>query len=80
MEELEKAMRDTTALVSVMTVNNEIGVVQPIKEIGQMCRKRKVGLNRNKRYCMSVTVTYYFSLRSSCTLTRLRPSARSPWT
>ncbi len=25
-----------------MTVNNEIGVVQPIKEIGEMCRKNKV--------------------------------------
>lgn len=31
LEELEAAMRPDTALVSVMTVNNEIGVVQPIK-------------------------------------------------
>ncbi|KAJ1919719.1 cysteine desulfurase [Tieghemiomyces parasiticus] len=40
--ELEKAMRPTTALVSVMTVNNEIGVIQPVAEIGAMCRARKI--------------------------------------
>ena len=33
--------RPTTALVSVMGVNNEIGVVQPLKEIGALCRKHK---------------------------------------
>jgi len=40
--ELEAAIRKDTALVSVMAVNNEIGVVQPIKEIGAICRKHKV--------------------------------------
>ncbi|RKP10747.1 NFS1 nitrogen fixation 1 [Thamnocephalis sphaerospora] len=40
--ELEKAIRPDTALVSVMTVNNEIGVVQPVAEIGRICRARKV--------------------------------------
>lgn len=39
LKELEKAMRPTTVLVSIMSVNNEIGVIQPIKEIGAMCRK-----------------------------------------
>lgn len=39
---LEDAMRPDTALVSIMTVNNEIGVVQPMKEIGQLCRSRKI--------------------------------------
>jgi cysteine desulfurase len=39
---LSQAMTPQTALVSVMAVNNEIGVVQPLKEIGQMCRDRKV--------------------------------------
>lgn len=39
---LEKAIRPETSLVSVMGVNNEIGVVQPLKEIGQICRKHKV--------------------------------------
>lgn len=42
MEELEKAMRPETALVSIMTVNNEIGVVQPIEEIGKLCRSKKI--------------------------------------
>lgn len=42
MEELEKAMRPETALVSIMTVNNEIGVVQPVEEIGKLCRSKKI--------------------------------------
>lgn len=45
LEELEKAITPETALVSVMMVNNEIGVLQPIKEIGALCRKRKVFLH-----------------------------------
>lgn len=36
------ALRDDTALVSVMAVNNEIGVVQPLAEIGALCRSRGV--------------------------------------
>lgn len=39
---LEAAIRPDTALVSVMFVNNEIGVIQPIKEIGALCRKKGV--------------------------------------
>lgn len=39
--ELEAAIRPDTCLVSVMAVNNEIGVIQPLKEIGQICRKHK---------------------------------------
>ena len=43
LEDLEAAIRPgETALVSIMTVNNEIGVIQPVKEIGAMCRKNKV--------------------------------------
>ncbi|GFT70695.1 cysteine desulfurase, mitochondrial [Nephila pilipes] len=42
METLEAAIRPDTTLVSVMTVNNEIGVQQPVKEIGALCRKKKV--------------------------------------
>ena len=41
-EELEAAMRPDTALVSIMTVNNEIGVIQPMEEIGRLCRSKKV--------------------------------------
>lgn len=42
LEELDRAITPETALVSIMTVNNEIGVKQPITEIGALCRKRKV--------------------------------------
>jgi cysteine desulfurase len=37
-ERLEAAMTESTCLVSVMAVNNEIGVIQPIAEIGAICR------------------------------------------
>jgi cysteine desulfurase len=36
LDELKAAIRPTTALVTIMGVNNEIGVVQPLKEIGQV--------------------------------------------
>ncbi|MDE1515285.1 MULTISPECIES: IscS subfamily cysteine desulfurase [Vibrio] len=39
---LEAAMRDDTILVSIMHVNNEIGVIQDIAAIGELCRARKV--------------------------------------
>ena len=39
---LEAAMRDDTILVSIMHVNNEIGVIQDIKAIGEITRKRKI--------------------------------------
>lgn len=39
---LEAAMRDDTILVSIMHVNNEIGVIQDVAAIGDMCRSRKV--------------------------------------
>lgn len=39
---LRDAITEKTVLVSIMTVNNEIGVIQPVKEIGAICRERKV--------------------------------------
>lgn len=39
---LENAFQSDTILVSVMTANNEIGVLQPIAEIGQLCRDRNI--------------------------------------
>ncbi|MCG3731962.1 IscS subfamily cysteine desulfurase [Vibrio cincinnatiensis] len=39
---LEAAMRDDTVLVSIMHVNNEIGVIQDIAAIGELCRSRKI--------------------------------------
>lgn len=41
-EELKEAIDDNTCLVTVMTANNEIGTIQPIKEIGAICRERGV--------------------------------------
>jgi len=41
-KELEQAIRPDTALVSIMAVNNEIGVIQPLEEIGNLCRSKKV--------------------------------------
>ena len=42
LEELKKAIRPDTVLVSVIMVHNEIGVIQPVKEIGQICREKKI--------------------------------------
>ena len=42
LEQLEQAMTDRTILVSVMAANNEIGTVQPIREIGALTRKRGI--------------------------------------
>lgn len=41
-EDVAAAIRPDTALVSVMFANNEIGTIQPIAEIGALCRERKV--------------------------------------
>jgi len=38
LDELEAAIRPSTSIVSIMTVNNEIGVKQPIEEIGAICK------------------------------------------
>lgn len=42
LEDLKNAITDKTILVSVMFANNEIGTIQPIKEIGEICRERKI--------------------------------------
>ena len=42
LEELKAAIRDDTILISIMWVNNEIGVVQDIPAIGAICRERKI--------------------------------------
>lgn len=41
-EEVEAALRDDTALVTIMYANNEIGTIQPIVEIGALCRARGI--------------------------------------
>jgi cysteine desulfurase len=42
LEAVRAAITDRTLLVSVMAVNNEIGVIQPVAEIGAICRERRV--------------------------------------
>ncbi|MET0048333.1 MAG: IscS subfamily cysteine desulfurase [Sedimenticola sp.] len=42
LKKLEAAMRDDTILVSIMHVNNEIGVIQDVQAIGEMARARKI--------------------------------------
>ncbi|MBU3216190.1 cysteine desulfurase NifS [Clostridium estertheticum] len=41
-KDLENAITDKTILVSVMFANNEIGTIEPIKEIGALCRSKKI--------------------------------------
>lgn len=42
LEELKKAIRPTTVLISVMFANNEIGTIQPIKEIGEIAKENGI--------------------------------------
>ena len=42
LKKLEEAITDKTSIISIMAVNNEIGTIQPIKEIGELCRKKGV--------------------------------------
>lgn len=42
LEQLSKSLRSETILVSVMAANNEIGVIQPIAAIGEICKKASV--------------------------------------
>lgn len=41
-EDVEKAVTEKTIVVSIMTANNEIGTIAPIREIGEMCRVRNI--------------------------------------
>ncbi len=42
MDELERAIREDTILISIMMANNEIGTIQPVEEIGRLARQRGV--------------------------------------
>jgi cysteine desulfurase len=42
LDTLKEAITDKTAIVSIMYINNEIGVIQPVEEIGRICRERGV--------------------------------------
>lgn len=42
LEELKNAIKDTTILITIMFANNEIGTIQPIKEIGEIAKEHKI--------------------------------------
>lgn len=42
LDELEQAIREDTCLVTIMTANNEIGTIQPVAEIGEICHRHGV--------------------------------------
>lgn len=45
LDQLARSIRDDTALVSIMTANNETGVIQPMQKISELCRERGVLLH-----------------------------------
>eukprot|EP00210_Caulerpa_lentillifera_P005493 g5253.t1 len=45
LEDVRKAFRPDTALMTIMMVNNEIGTIQPIQQIAELCKERKVYLH-----------------------------------
>lgn len=47
-KDVEEALRPETAIVSIMMVNNEIGVIQPLEEIGQLLKTKGAELARSK--------------------------------
>ena len=52
-QQVEEAITDQTCLVTVMYANNEIGTVQPIAEIGEVCRRRGVYFHTAAAGCTS---------------------------
>lgn len=42
LSDVEKALREDTALVTIMAANNEVGTIQPIREIGKLCHEKGV--------------------------------------
>ena len=52
---LRKELRPTTSLVSIMSVNNEIGVIQPIKEIGEILKTEGLELSKQLGNCLLYT-------------------------
>lgn len=41
-DELKDSIKDSTILVSIMTANNEIGTIQPVEEIGKICKEHRI--------------------------------------
>ncbi|MBN1779211.1 MAG: cysteine desulfurase [Candidatus Buchananbacteria bacterium] len=67
LKSIEQSIKDNTVLVSIMYVNNETGVIQPIKEIGQLIKninnqRKKSGLKSIYFHTDAVQAAYYCSL------------------
>jgi cysteine desulfurase len=56
-DELARALRDDTTLVSIMTANNETGVLQPMEELARVCRERGVLLHSDMVQSFGKVVT-----------------------
>ena len=50
-DDLNRAIRPDTTLVSVMAANNEIGTIQPVAELGAICRERKIIFHTDAVQC-----------------------------
>ena len=65
-DRLAEAIRSDTILVSVMLANNEIGAIQPLAEIGQLCRRRGVLLHSDAAQAVGKIPIDVGQLRSIC--------------
>jgi len=79
-KELEAAMREDTVLVSIMAVNNEIGVIQPLKEIGALCKSRKIFLYVSIIFTNYQLHQLHHRLTKPATLMQRKQLAKSSWT
>ena len=65
--QLEAAIRPDTGLVSVMAVNNEIGTIQPLKAIGEICAKKGVKFHTDAAQVRTICdALQYFSILRYC--------------
>ncbi|PIP21348.1 MAG: cysteine desulfurase NifS [Candidatus Nealsonbacteria bacterium CG23_combo_of_CG06-09_8_20_14_all_40_13] len=58
-EEVQKAIKENTVLISIMYVNNEIGTVQPIREIGKLIEKENRDREKNHSNLSSLSQIYF---------------------
>lgn len=75
LDDLENAITDKTSLVSIMGVNNEIGVCQPLKEIGAICRKHGVYFHSD---CAQMFGKVVFAFRSHLAAVERRRDEHRP--
>jgi len=68
-ENLVNALRDDTFLISIMLANNEIGVIQPIEKIFQICQKNNIKLHTDAAQCLGyVPIKSFETLANMITL------------